>query len=1014
MSHLKRLHCISIPHTITNTDFNACAYTMKVYKFCKMMNALGHHVFHYGNEGADVPCEEKIDLVSKKELCDFYNYYGDWKQRIFSFDNDDIMKKFNALCIQEMKKRVRDGDMVLTFFGNAARVAMDSLPPNVIKIEPGIGYDSAFCPYRVYESHSIFSYTQGRTRNQHPNPTHAVIPNYFDEDDFNVGECGVERKYWLVLGRVIHCKGGDLAFKGAMALNEPIKFAGQGDLSWLDIPSEHKLVDFEGYIDIEKRRGLLSNAKGLIILSRYLEPFGGVAMEAMMSGTPVIASNRGAFPEIINNGVSGFVVENNTQMVSAMKHIHLLDRTRVREHAIRSYSLPVVGKRYEEFFTNVFYYHFYGSNVIRSTPCGLRHHYDEVYVGQRPFVLDDRSRSTFIMSEHLFHMSEEAHVKENERGIFERMCEFTEVDFVGDYHDESDVRKMLASIGERRIVYSSSLLRTDVKDEQLLLDIVKMFNPKEFVHDTVEVLSIEGYTSSIDETQNIVKYASINSGVIEAITNKMSSNLMEQQMKEIKDLEDRHKVELSSRDLQSSMRDLRVKQHVELMALMDKHAREDHCEVPDNRDAQSFTSFDDTASTMSISVAQYTEMEDRLNKMEALVKELSTKRVSFVDREDDSSDDEEEEEDDDDEDRVPLNVAVWSDGNILKEEYISALHKYSKHNITHVNGSVESNNKVFWTEEGWKAFDVILASPIATALPWEDGSWLSGQLPSKELSGKLRIVFTTVDMADPLYEKSRFVPYNLGVTNEQSFDVIREQLKNSQPRVLSRVSVGLDMEKRLIKYEPPTKVKTLGFIGTKATVPKILKRVSKTGKYTVKLLPDADTLDDVDCVVFTTSFDKNSVDFLKVVASGKLAVTTNDGVAYNMKMLQTFSSKTELIGILDKFNTDHDTLCAYRLNVMQWVRNVYDWKKVAHKWDMFFERENVDMDFSPPAAVEEKKVEEEKVEEEKVEVNIPDSACIQYAHLSKVAVRLQDGSMYDPKDHPEYVSEPIKSINPRT
>ena len=61
-----RLHVLGLPHTRTNLDYTACAYTQKAYKFCKMMTERGHTVFHYGVEGSNPICTENVVVVSNE------------------------------------------------------------------------------------------------------------------------------------------------------------------------------------------------------------------------------------------------------------------------------------------------------------------------------------------------------------------------------------------------------------------------------------------------------------------------------------------------------------------------------------------------------------------------------------------------------------------------------------------------------------------------------------------------------------------------------------------------------------------------------------------------------------------------------------------------------------------------------------------------------------------------------------------------------------------------------------
>ena len=82
----------------------------------------------------------------------------------------------------------------------------------------------------------------------------------------------------------------------------------------------------------------LSRAIALIVPIDWPEPFGLVMIEAMACGAPVVAFNRGAVPELIEDGVTGFVVEDETSAVGALRHLSRLSRTAIR-------------KRFEERFT---------------------------------------------------------------------------------------------------------------------------------------------------------------------------------------------------------------------------------------------------------------------------------------------------------------------------------------------------------------------------------------------------------------------------------------------------------------------------------------------------------------------------------------------------------------------------------------------------------------------------------------------------------------------------------------
>jgi glycosyltransferase involved in cell wall biosynthesis len=91
------------------------------------------------------------------------------------------------------------------------------------------------------------------------------------------------------------------------------------------------LVEFIGEIGDHEKSDFLSGAIGLLVPIDWPEPFGLVMIEAMACGTPVIAYNRGSVAEIIDDGVTGFVVEDELSAVASVDRLSQLDRARIRQ-----------------------------------------------------------------------------------------------------------------------------------------------------------------------------------------------------------------------------------------------------------------------------------------------------------------------------------------------------------------------------------------------------------------------------------------------------------------------------------------------------------------------------------------------------------------------------------------------------------------------------------------------------------------------------------------------------------
>ena len=95
-----------------------------------------------------------------------------------------------------------------------------------------------------------------------------------------------------------------------------------------------QLVRYVGPIGPEDRSTILGGAAALLHLISFEEPFGFSVVEAMACGTPVVAFRRGAMPELIEHGVTGFLVDDGEQAITAVALAGTLDRLQIRQRAI--------------------------------------------------------------------------------------------------------------------------------------------------------------------------------------------------------------------------------------------------------------------------------------------------------------------------------------------------------------------------------------------------------------------------------------------------------------------------------------------------------------------------------------------------------------------------------------------------------------------------------------------------------------------------------------------------------
>jgi glycosyltransferase involved in cell wall biosynthesis len=152
-------------------------------------------------------------------------------------------------------------------------------------------------------------------------------------------------KYLAFLGRTSPEKGLDQAIEIAKSAGMPLKIAAKidrADTEYFETVIKpmlaHPLIEFLGEVGYPEKMELLGNAAALLFPINWPEPFGIVMMEAMACGTPVVANPNGSVPEVIENGITGFIVPGAEGAIEVLRDIQSFDRHRCR-------------RRFEERFT---------------------------------------------------------------------------------------------------------------------------------------------------------------------------------------------------------------------------------------------------------------------------------------------------------------------------------------------------------------------------------------------------------------------------------------------------------------------------------------------------------------------------------------------------------------------------------------------------------------------------------------------------------------------------------------
>lgn len=166
--------------------------------------------------------------------------------------------------------------------------------------------------------------------------------------------------YVAFLGRVSPEKGVDRAIRIASAAGIPLKIAAKVDKAdreyfecdikpLLDTPG----VEFIGEINERQKASFLGNARALLFPIDWPEPFGLVMIEAMACGTPILAFRHGSVPEVIDDGLSGYIVDTEEEAISVLRQTVMLDRRNVRRRFEERFSASRMAADYIATYTKL-------------------------------------------------------------------------------------------------------------------------------------------------------------------------------------------------------------------------------------------------------------------------------------------------------------------------------------------------------------------------------------------------------------------------------------------------------------------------------------------------------------------------------------------------------------------------------------------------------------------------------------------------------------------------------------
>ncbi len=186
----------------------------------------------------------------------------------------------------------------------------------------------------------------------------GVVPNalHVNEFAFNADK----DDFVLYLGRMFPYKGAHHAIAAAQAVGIPLVMAGrcadEEEKQYFAEQIEPRLgpdVEWRGEISNEEKMDLLRRAKALLFPITWHEPFGLVMIEAMASGTPVVALRHGSVPEVVADGVSGVICEVPEELPDGLRRAFTLDPAACRAHVEANFDIDAMARGYERVYREI-------------------------------------------------------------------------------------------------------------------------------------------------------------------------------------------------------------------------------------------------------------------------------------------------------------------------------------------------------------------------------------------------------------------------------------------------------------------------------------------------------------------------------------------------------------------------------------------------------------------------------------------------------------------------------------
>jgi glycosyltransferase involved in cell wall biosynthesis len=327
----------------------------------KGLTAKGHKVTFFAPEGSHIPSASHVETLGLKPL---FQGRKDMIENTDKQERGKIITFWDQYIISRMLQEAQQGkyDIVHIHPADIAHPIAPHFPsvPVVYTLHDPI-YTWRKEVFQHFKSpNQYFVSISNSQRQAAPDlPYIETIYNGIDEKIFPFQ--AEAEDHLLFVGRMHETKGVFDAIAVAKQLKQKLLLVGsKGDQVYWDTkikPNLDESISYAGFVPRNELYKYYRRAKAFLMPIHWEEPFGLVMAEAMACGTPVIAFRRGAVPEVVIDGKTGFIVDTVEEMTQAVKKIDQIDRSVCRQHVEENFSIERMINNYETTYYKVIKQH---------------------------------------------------------------------------------------------------------------------------------------------------------------------------------------------------------------------------------------------------------------------------------------------------------------------------------------------------------------------------------------------------------------------------------------------------------------------------------------------------------------------------------------------------------------------------------------------------------------------------------------------------------------------------------